>query len=229
MNAGVYEEEAIPLLDRLFTQHDAVVLAGGTGLYINAVLNGIDDLPRGDTQWRQEQQATLEEKGLEYFAHMLKVVDPLAYQNTDIKNPRRVLRALEVFEMTGKTFSSLIKKTDLIRNFKPHVIGLVKPREQLYSDINSRVDEMIANGLESEVRSLLPFRGHNALRTVGYKEFFEYFDGKTDLPTTIQAIKQNTRHYAKRQLTWFRGMPDVNWLAPETALKSAQKFVEADN
>jgi len=217
MNMGLYEIEALPLLASLFEKNNYLVLAGGTGLYIDAVLYGVDDLPQADAALREERVLQLKEKGIEYFASILKTVDETTYSAIDIKNPRRVLRALEVFELTGQPYSTFLNKNKTKRNFIPLLFCLDKKREVLYSDIDKRVDSMILEGLEEEVKSLIPYRQHNGLQTVGYKEFFDFFDGQQSYEETIALIKKNTRNYAKRQLTWFRRYEDMHWIESNTS------------
>ncbi len=212
MNMGIYGSEVLPVIDSVFERNNFAVLTGGTGLYIDAVLYGIDDLPQANATLRAERSEELKEKGVEYFAAQLKVIDETTYKTIDIKNPRRVLRALEVFELTGKPYSSFLNKTNSERTFTPLLFCLDKKREVLYDDINKRVDCMIREGLEEEVKSLIPYRNHNALQTVGYKEFFDFFDGRQSREETIEIIKKNTRNYAKRQLTWFRRYENMNWV-----------------
>lgn len=212
VNVGTYEHEAIAIISKLFLKHNLVVLTGGTGLYIDAVLYGIDDLPQSDPSLRAERSRELKEKGIEYFSAQLKVLDQATYNTIDIKNPRRVLRALEVFELTGKPYSSFLNKNNAERSFTPLLFCLDKKREVLYRDINQRVDNMITEGLEEEVKLLIPYRNNNALQTVGYKEFFDFFEHRQSLEETIELIKKNTRNYAKRQLTWFRRYENMQWV-----------------
>lgn len=229
MNMGLYESEVISLLASLFEKNNYVVLAGGTGLYIDAVLYGVDDLPQADAALREERALQLKEKGVDYFAALLKTVDETTYHAIDIKNPRRVLRALEVFELTGKPYSTFLNKNKTKRNFIPLLFCLNKKREVLYSDIDKRVDVMISEGLEQEVKSLLPYRNHNALQTVGYKEFFDFFDGKQSYKETVALIKKNTRNYAKRQLTWFRRYENMRWIeSNSSAAKVILNKIPAD-
>lgn len=211
-NVGDYEKQALQLLDKLFKVHDVVILAGGSGLYIKAVCEGFDELPVADPSVREKLNQELAEHGINHLQEKLKTADPDYYNEVDLSNPQRVIRALEVFETTGKPFSSYRTTNINKRPFNIIKIVLDMPREQLYERINRRVDVMIEQGLVEEVRSLLPYRHLNALNTVGYSELFDYVDGKTDLQTAIDLIKQNTRRFAKRQLTWFRRDKDVNWV-----------------
>lgn len=212
MNAGIYEKECLPVIDALFEKHNVVILTGGTGLYMDVIINGIDNLPPADAEVRKRLEEELANTSLELVAERLKNIDGLTFSKIDIKNPKRLLRALEVFEITGKPYSQFLEKKKPHRNFTPILFCLNKEREELYSQINLRVDKMIEDGLEQEVRSLIAFRNHNALQTVGYKEFFDFFDEKLSIEQTVELIKKNTRNYAKRQLTWFRRYEEMNWI-----------------
>ncbi|RYD91242.1 MAG: tRNA (adenosine(37)-N6)-dimethylallyltransferase MiaA [Sphingobacteriales bacterium] len=211
-SVGDYEKQAMELLDELFKTHDTVVLAGGSGLYIKAVCEGFDNLPSAPPEIRERLNQDLTLHGIVYLQQKLKTADPDYYGEVDLNNPQRIIRALEVFETTGKPFSSYRVAATNIRLFNILKICLNLPREVLYDRINRRVDAMVEQGLVEEVRSLLPYRHLNALNTVGYSEIFDYFDGKTDLAAAIAMIKQNTRRFAKRQLTWFRRDADTIWL-----------------
>ncbi|TSD63256.1 tRNA (adenosine(37)-N6)-dimethylallyltransferase MiaA [Inquilinus sp. KBS0705] len=210
-SVGDFERECLVLLDKLFTDKDIVVLAGGSGLYIKAITEGFDDLPVADASIRDTLNNELAQNGIIPLQERLKAIDPTYYSQVDINNPQRVIRALEVYVGTGKPISFYRKATLNKRPFNIIKIGLDMPREQLYSRINQRVDHMVAEGLVDEVKGLIPHRKLNALNTVGYSEIFDYFDGKTDLDNAIAAIKQNTRRFAKRQLTWFRKDKDMVW------------------
>jgi len=209
---GDFEKQALQLLDDLFKTHDKVIMVGGSGLFIQAVTQGFDDLPTGDPPTRERLNREFAEKGIEYLQDKLKTADPDYYHQVDLNNPQRLIRALEVFEATGKPFSSYRKAAVNQRPFEINKIALNLPRERLYDRINQRVDLMVKHGLIEEAHSLLPYRHQNALNTVGYSELFDYFDGKTDLDTAISLIKQNTRRFAKRQLTWFRKDKDIKWM-----------------
>ncbi|MDB4921121.1 MAG: tRNA ((37)-N6)-dimethylallyltransferase MiaA [Mucilaginibacter sp.] len=210
--AGDYEKQCLELLAGLFKIHDVVVLAGGSGLFIKAVCEGFDVFPDNDPDVRERLNNELENNGIAYLQEKLKAADPEYYNQADINNPQRVIRALEVFESSGKPYSSYRKSALNKRPFHIVKFGLSLPRPVLYDRINQRVDEMVKQGLIDEVKSLLPYRYLNALNTVGYSELFDYFDGKTDLDTAIELIKQNTRRFAKRQITWFRKDKEINWL-----------------
>ena len=213
-NAGIYETDALELIDRLFKKHDELILTGGSGIYINAVLKGFDHLPEADKEIRNGLKNDLITHGIEYLQNELLKMDKAYYHTVDLKNPQRLMRALEVCIITGKPYSELLHKysTAAKRNFSVKIYGLDTERNELYKRINYRVDKMIKNGLIEEARSLLPFRNHNALQTVGYKELFDYFNGMITREEAIEAIKKNTRNYAKRQLTWFRKMEGVEWV-----------------
>jgi tRNA dimethylallyltransferase len=211
-SVGDFEKQALELLDTLFQQHNVVILAGGSGLYIKAICEGFDELPVADEGIRHRLNQDFTELGIKHLQERLKVADPTYYEQVDLHNPQRIIRALEVFESTGKPISFYRRSTVNQRPFRVLKFGLNLPRDILYQRINDRVDEMIANGLVDEVRSLLPYRQFNALNTVGYSELFDYLDNKTDLQTAIELIKQNTRHFAKRQLTWFRKDKGITWI-----------------
>ncbi|HXH19488.1 MAG TPA: tRNA (adenosine(37)-N6)-dimethylallyltransferase MiaA [Chitinophagales bacterium] len=212
--AGQFGQDALKCLQQLFSKHDVAVLVGGSGLYVNAVCEGLDAVPPKDEKVRVQLEKELNEKGLAYLQRELKKADPDYYQSADIRNPRRVLRALEVCRISGKPFSSFHKSRRHERDFQVIKIGLTMERNELYERINHRVDEMMKRGLLEEVRQLIPYKGIHALQTVGYRELFDYFDGNTDLKTAVNLIKQNTRHYAKRQFTWFRKDKEIKWFEP---------------
>jgi len=211
--AGDYEQDAISLIEKLFDEgHETLVMTGGSMFYIDAVCKGLDDLPDGKPGLRKELWNRLAEEGVDVLAEELRLKDPLTYSRIDVKNSQRVIRALEVCLLTGKPFSSY--KTGVLRT-RPFIIekvGLQRPREELYSRINRRVLDMIDAGLEDEVRTLIPYRDCQALQTVGYKEMFKYIDGECSLDEAVRMIQLNTRHYAKRQLTWWRRDPDIRWI-----------------
>jgi len=211
-SVGDFEKQALALLDKLFKEYDAVIMAGGSGLYIKAVCEGFDNLPVADAGTRDKLNKDFTEFGIKHLQERLKEVDPDYYEQVDIQNPQRLIRALEVFETTGKPISYYRKSTVNKRPFNIVKIGLNLPRDILYQQINYRVDKMLELGLLDEVRSLIPHRSLNALNTVGYSELFNYFDENTDLESALELIKQNTRHFAKRQLTWFRKDKDMHWM-----------------
>ena len=203
-SVGDYEEQAIGLIDKLFEKYDDLVLVGGSGLFIKAITDGFDNFPKASPEIREELNKVYHTEGISLLQKQLSVLDPAYFNEVDINNPQRVIRALEVCISTGQPFSSFRKSTLKHRNFNSIKIGLNIDREKLYKQINFRVDQMAEQGLVEEVRQLLPSRHLNALNTVGYSELFEYFDGVLSLDEAIESIKQNTRRFAKRQLTWFR-------------------------
>lgn len=213
-NSGRYEHEALARLDELFKRHDVVVAVGGSGLYIQALCEGMDNLPEADDDLRQNLKQRLESEGLEPLFEELCRLDPDYAEVVDRHNPARVMRALEVCISSGKPYSHQRKGTKQTRPFRIIKIGTDLPRDILYERINLRVDMMIADGLEAEARAMLPKRHLNALQTVGYREMFDYFDGNCSLDEAIELIKRNSRRYAKRQLTWFRRDADIAWFSP---------------
>ena len=214
-NVGDYEREAIKLLTRLFKKHDMVIAVGGSGLFINALINGFDDIPQSSAKNREKLNRLFSEKGISFLKEKLKDIDPEFYKEVDLNNPQRLIRALEVYETTGKPFSNFRKKVQKTRPFNIVQIGLNIDRNQLYENINNRVDLMINNGLIKEVEKLTSFRHLNPLNTVGYSELFDFFDGNSTMDEAILKIKQNTRRFAKRQLTWFNKSENIKWFQPE--------------
>lgn len=220
--AGMYELEALRLMDGLFEQgHGTLVMAGGSGFYVDAVCNGLDDMPPADDELRADLTRRIKEEGVESLRADLRRLDPEAYATIDIANPQRVLRAVEVCLLSGRPFSSFKLKEPKKRDFEIEKICLNRPREVLYDRINRRVLQMVDDGLVDEVRSLIPYRGLSALQTVGYKEIFDWIDfteGKDDpslprsLDEAIARIQNNTRHYAKRQITWWKRDSSVRWI-----------------
>lgn len=211
--AGKYELEAVALLERLFAEgHETLVMAGGSGFYIDAVCNGLDDFPPADQQLRAELSERLRNEGVESLRLDLKHLDPESYETIDIANGQRVVRALEVCLMTGRKFSSFKTSMTKKRNFEIEKIGISRPRDVLYDRINRRVVQMMDDGLLEEARSLYAYRGLPALQTVGYRELFDYFDGKCSLDKAVELIQRNTRHYAKRQMTWWGRDKDIDWM-----------------
>ncbi|MBS7292866.1 MAG: tRNA (adenosine(37)-N6)-dimethylallyltransferase MiaA [Bacteroidales bacterium] len=211
--AGDYELDAVALAERLFEEgHETLVMTGGSMFYIDAVCNGLDNLPDGDPGLRAELWKRLGEEGVETLAEELRSKDPLTYSQIDIRNSQRVIRALEVCIVSGRPFSSFKTGGRRSRSFQIEKVGLTRPREELYSRIDRRVLNMMDEGLVEEARSLLPYRNCQALQTVGYKEVFEYLDNKIPLEEAVRLIQRNTRHYAKKQLTWWRRDPDIKWI-----------------
>lgn len=211
--AGMYELEAIALIEKLFADgHETLVMAGGSMFYVDAVCNGLDDMPPADDDLRQELTRRVREEGVDSLRMDLKRLDPVAYESIDIANPQRVLRAVEVCLLSGRPFSSFKLAAPKKRSFEIEKIGLCRPRDVLYDRINQRVDKMMEDGLVDEVRSLAEYRDTTALRTVGYSEIFSYLDGKCSLEQAVADIKTNTRHYAKRQMTWWKRDKDIRWI-----------------
>ena len=214
-NAGDFEKESIELINKLFLDHDQVIMAGGSGLFINAVSHGFDQLPIATDEIRTYLNTILDEKGIKFLQDRLKKIDPVYYKEVDIFNPQRIIRALEVFESSGKTFSSLRTNIKKQRPFNIVKIGLNTDRNLLYERINLRVDQMIKDGLIEEVEGLKSYRHLNPLNTVGYSEIFNYIEGISTREEAIEKIKQNTRRFAKRQITWFNKSEDINWFKPD--------------
>jgi len=211
-SVGDFERECLALLTELFKVHPVVILAGGSGLYIKAICEGFDNIPDADPQIREKLNDELAQYGIEPLQERLKRIDPVYYSEVDIDNPQRIIRALEVYESSGQPFSSYRTSKINQRPFHSIKLGLNMPRELLYERIDTRVDLMLAEGLVKEVESLVPYRNLNALNTVGYSEIFDYLNGKSDLTTAISLIKQNTRRFAKRQMTWFRKDKEMIWV-----------------
>lgn len=218
-SAAQYEADALALIEQLFTRHDTLLLTGGSMMYIDAVCNGIDEIPTISDEVRRAVVTRYEEEGLDVLLEELQRLDPDFYEKVDRRNPKRVIHAVEICRMTGQPYSSLRTETKKERPFDIVKIGLTRPREELYGRINSRVDAMMRDGLEAEARRLYPYRHLNALNTVGYKEMFAYFDGTYDLPTAVEKIKRNTRVYARKQMTWFRRDDTIVWFTPDDRLK----------
>ncbi len=202
--AGRYEIEALSLMDELFKERSALVMVGGSGLYADAVCYGLDDFPEPDRQIRESLTMRAKEEGVDSLRKELRILDPESYEAIEISNPQRVIRALEVVLTTGRKFSSFKSNERKVRNFEVERIYIERGRDELYERINRRVDVMMSKGLLDEARRLFPFRHLTALKTVGYRELFDYFEGKTSLEEAVELIKRNTRRYAKRQITWFK-------------------------
>ena len=215
LSCGEYEVQALARLEQLFTTHDYVVAVGGSGLYVRALCEGMDDLPQADESLRAELNRRLTDEGVESLAAQLRELDPVYYETVDRSNPARVVRALEVCLLTGRPYSEQRTGERRPRPFEIVKIGIDLPREVLYDRIDRRVDQMLADGLEAEGRALYPYRALNALQTVGYREFFDYFDGRIRYDEAVELIKRNSRRYAKRQLTWFRRDSEIRWFAPD--------------
>lgn len=233
-SVGKFEEDADEKLKALFKQHQKVILVGGSGLYVKAVTDGLDEFPKVDEDVREQLNQELEEKGLAHLQAELKKVDPNAYQAIAIANPKRVIRALAVYRVSGTAYSSFLGQKKKDKNFTTLKIGLTAPREIIYNRIEQRVDIMMENGLLDEAKKLFPKRNLNALNTVGYKELFAYLEGKCSLTEATSEIKKNTRRFAKRQLTWFNNQEgEVIWFDYQTPFqemiqKIEKKFTQAN-
>lgn len=214
-SASIYEQEVLQLLEDLFKQSPVALIAGGSMMYIDAVCKGIDDIPTVDDVTRSLMKKRLETEGLEVLLNELKELDPEHYAIVDHHNPRRVVHALEICHMTGRTYTSYRTNSQKQRPFNILKIGLNRPREELYERINQRVLQMMEQGLLEEARSVYPLRGLNSLNTVGYKELFNYFDGKIPLEEAIRQIQSNTRRYMRKQLTWFKRDESIRWFHPD--------------
>ncbi|MBG7612367.1 tRNA (adenosine(37)-N6)-dimethylallyltransferase MiaA [Polaribacter sp. BAL334] len=215
-NVGHFEREALQQLDELFAQNSIQIMVGGSGLYVNAVLNGLDDFPEIDSSIREQLQKDLQEKGIEYLQSQLKMLDLESFETIAIDNPHRIMRALEICIGTQKPYSSFKNKEKNARNFNIIQIGLTAERAEIYDRINQRVDIMMEKGLLEEAKQLYPHKNLNALQTVGYRELFDFFDGNSSLEFAISEIKKNTRRFAKRQLTWFRKEETIHWFDYKT-------------
>ena len=214
-SASLYEQQVLELLEKEFQTHDYALLSGGSMMYIDAVCDGIDDIPTIDDQTRETMKRRLKDEGLEALCEELKRLDPDYYEIVDRQNYRRVVHALEICTMTGKTYTSFRKRIKKERPFRIIKIGLDRPREELYQRINARVDKMMEEGLLDEARQVYPMRDMNALNTVGYKELFDYFDGRWPLEEAVERIKGNTRRYARKQLTWYKKDEQIRWFHPD--------------
>lgn len=214
-SAARYEKEVIELCEQLFNSHERLLLTGGSMLYIDAVCNGIDDIPTVDDETRALLRQRLEAEGLDTLAQELRLLDPEYYAQVDLKNTKRIVHALEICYQTGRTFTSYRTATRKQRPFNILKIGLRRDRAELFERINTRVDRMIEDGLLDEAQALMPYRHENALNTVGYKEMFQVIDGTWELSFAAERIKKNTRVYAKKQMTWFAHDEDIHWYHPE--------------
>lgn len=215
VNAVVFEQYALQKIAAIFDQHDTAVIVGGTGLYIKAFCDGIDELPPVNEKIRQQIIDNYQQQGLTWLQNETAKTDPVYFAQGEIKNPQRLMRALEVKISSGRSIVTFQKQQKKERDFNIIKIGLELPREQLVQRINQRVDAMLQQGLLDEVKALQPFKNLNALQTVGYRELFDHFDGLGSLESAIEKIKINTRQYAKRQMTWFKKDPEIHWVTPE--------------
>ena len=215
LNAAIFEQYALQSVESIFMHHDVAVMVGGTGLYIQAFCEGLDQIPQISPGIREKIKANYERSGLGWLQEQVRSKDPEYFETGEIENPQRLMRALEVVSETGKSIRQFQRNKKATRSFSIIKIGLQLPKEQLHSNIHHRVDEMMRNGLLAEVESLVPFQSLPALRTVGYTELFSYLEGKMPLEAAVDLIKANTRQYAKRQLTWFRKDALITWIAPD--------------
>ncbi len=225
-NVSRFERDVLKLLEQKFQRHDAMVMAGGSGLYIDAVCKGIDALPDPDPQLRQALEEQWRQQGISTLQQQLEKLDPAYYAVVDRQNPKRLMRAIEVCLQTGKKYSELRLNRPAQRDFGILKIGLNLPRQELFERIHRRTDQMLAEGWLEEARKVWPYRNRNALNTVGYKELFAFLDGKMTWEETVEKIKTNTRRYAKRQLTWFKRDGDIRWFSPDDT-EAVFSFVRA--
>lgn len=221
-----YEKDALKSIESIFNKNDIAILVGGSGLYINTVLYGLDEMPGISTEVRNSLYLDLELKGIKKLQEKLKLLDPSSYRSIDINNPRRLIRALEVSISTGKSYSSFLKKKKKKRDFNIIVLGMNQERLDLYKKINTRVDNMVESGLINEVKELYTLKGLNTLNTIGYSEVFNYIEDKYSLDECINEIKKNTRRYAKRQLTWFKSIDRVEWITPDYTFEKVIAYIK---
>jgi tRNA dimethylallyltransferase len=224
VNAAVFEQYALQAAGEIFQQHNVAVVTGGTGLYIKAFCEGLDDMPPVSLDIRQAITEQYERQGLAWLQQQVQQQDPLYYASGEIQNPQRLIRALEVKKATGESIRTFQQGRKAVRPFRIIKLGLGLPKPDLHARINARVDQMMEQGLLNEVKQLIPFKHLNALHTVGYTELFEYLDGKISLQQAVEQIKSNTRHYAKRQMTWFRKDADIQWFSPDAVDAMIEKL-----
>ena len=221
-----YEKDALKSIESIFNKNDIAILVGGSGLYINTVLYGLDEMPGISAEVRNSLYLDLELRGIKKLQEKLKLLDPSSYRSIDINNPRRLIRALEVSISTGKSYSSFLKKKKKKRDFNIIVLGMNQERLDLYKKINTRVDNMVESGLINEVKELYTLKGLNTLNTIGYSEVFNYIEDKYSLDECINEIKKNTRRYAKRQLTWFKSIDRVEWITPDYTFEKVIAYIK---
>lgn len=226
-SVGDFERDALKELNLLFKKHDIIIMVGGSGLYVDAVLNGLDDFPIVDPKIREKLKKELQENGIQSLQNQLRKLDLVTFQKIDIDNKQRLIRALEICIGTNKPYSSYLKNKMNKRNFISIKIGITAEREIIYNRINQRVDLMIENGLIEEAKKLYPNKNLNALQTVGYRELFQYFDGDITLDFAIAEIKKNTRRFAKRQGTWFRKDKEIEWFDYQTDLQNVKNYIKS--
>ena len=224
-NISDYEKDALKSIKSIFNKNDVAILVGGSGLYINTVLYGLDEIPEISNETRNSLYLDLELKGIKKLQEELKLLDPASYSDIDINNPRRLIRALEVSISTGKSYSSFLKKKKKKRDFNIIVLGINQDRLELYDKINARVDNMVESGLINEAKELYNLKSLNALNTIGYREVFNYIEDKYSLDECINEIKKNTRRYAKRQLTWFKSIDNVEWITPDYNFEKITAYI----
>ncbi|AYW36259.1 tRNA (adenosine(37)-N6)-dimethylallyltransferase MiaA [Capnocytophaga canimorsus] len=225
-SVGDFEREVIALLSKLFKKYDVVIMIGGSGLYVDAVTNGLDDFPEVPSEVREMVKQNYANQGIEYLQNTLKERDPIQFLKMDTQNPQRMIRAIEVCLSSGQPYSSFLKKNETIRNFDTITIGLTADREVVYHRINQRVEQMLELGLLCEVQRLLPYKNLNALQTVGYKELFGFFEGKFSLDFAIAEMKKNTRRFAKRQYTWFQKNDKIHWIDYQSSAEEVVAIME---
>ncbi len=224
-SAACYENEALQLINKLFETYDIALMTGGSMLYIDAVCNGIDDIPTVDYLTRQELKKRLEKEGIDKLREELKIIDAQTYARIDLKNPRRIIHALEIFYCTGKPYSSFLNHSKKERSFNIIKIGLQRTRDDLFNRINQRVDNMMQQGLYEEAKKLYPYKSLNALQTVGYNELFHVIDGEWTIDFAVEKIKRNTRVYSKKQMTWFSKDKEIKWFHPDE-FDNIQKYIQ---
>jgi tRNA dimethylallyltransferase len=225
-SSSMFERDVLKLLPALFSENNIVLMTGGSGMYLDAVCNGTDDIPDVDKAVREKYLSLYREEGIAGLRIALRFLDPEHYLKVDLKNHKRIIRALEICDTTGKPYSSFLTRKKRERDFRVIKVGLMRTREELYKRINNRVDEMVRIGLEDEARQLIRHRHLNALNSVGYREFFDYFDGTVTRDKAIELIKRNSRRYAKRQMTWWAKDSDIRWFYAEN---KAEIFSYIDN
>lgn len=224
-NVGNFERDALAKLNQLFIKHNVIIMVGGSGMYVNAVVNGLDNFPEVPKTIRENLTQQLKEEGIESLQKQLQKLDPKSYQNIAINNPQRLTRALEICIGTGKPYSSFLNKKKQQRNFNTISVGLTADRALMYDRINKRVDIMLEKGLLEEAKKLYPYKNLNALNTVGYKELIRYFEGEWDIDFAVSEIKKNTRRFAKRQVTWFKRNPNTQWFDYNYQLNDIIKYI----
>ena len=223
---GQYEIDALAKTEELFSEKDVIILVGGSMMYEKALIEGLNDLPEANAEHQEKLDIILNEEGIDKLQNLLKELDPEYFKNVDKNNPRRLLRAIDVIWQTGKTYSEIISAPKKKRNFQTIRIGIEAPREIIYQKINERVDKMMKDGLLDEVKNLINYRDLVALKTVGYTELFKYLDGEWPLEFAVEEIKKNSRRFAKRQLTWYRGESNIHWVKNQNAFQESLSLLE---